>query len=117
MAHRFSYETLVGPIPEGLILDHLCRVRSCCNPSHSEAVTHRVNILRGDGITAINARKLFCKRGHPLFGENLRPQNPETRYGRICRACHRLSERRRRAKARQERLAGTGRPSISAASA
>jgi hypothetical protein len=47
MAHRFAYELLVGPIPEDLELDHLCRVRHCVNPAHLEPVTHRENILRG----------------------------------------------------------------------
>jgi hypothetical protein len=46
-AHRFSYELLVGPIPEGLQIDHLCRVPSCVRPSHLEPVTHRENGLRG----------------------------------------------------------------------
>lgn len=52
MAHRYAYETFVGPIPEGLLLDHLCRVRHCCNPFHAEPVTVRRNTLRGEGPTA-----------------------------------------------------------------
>ena len=47
LAHRLFYESLVGEIPAGLELDHLCRVHRCVNPSHLEAVTHRVNVLRG----------------------------------------------------------------------
>lgn len=46
-AHRLSYELFVGPIPDGYELDHLCRNRGCVNPAHLEAVTHRVNVLRG----------------------------------------------------------------------
>jgi hypothetical protein len=48
LVHRITYEELVGPIPEGLELDHLCRNRACCNPEHLEAVTHRVNVQRGE---------------------------------------------------------------------
>ncbi len=62
---------VVGQIPSGLTLDHLCRVRNCVNPAHLEPVTHRENTLRGDGVTAINARKTSCHRGHPFAGENL----------------------------------------------
>ena len=50
MAHRVVYELLVGPIPEGLILDHTCRNRGCCNPAHVEPVTTLVNTLRGDAV-------------------------------------------------------------------
>lgn len=47
MAHRFAYELLVGPIPDGLVIDHLCRVRLCVNPKHLEPVTAVENIKRG----------------------------------------------------------------------
>lgn len=50
MAHRLSYEAHVGPIPDGLLLDHLCRVRQCVNPAHLEPVTHQVNTLRGEAL-------------------------------------------------------------------
>lgn len=52
VAHRYAYEALVGPIPAGLLLDHRCRVRHCCNPYHTEPVTVRKNTLRGEGPTA-----------------------------------------------------------------
>src|SRR3954464_9159650 len=61
--HPWSYRFHVGEIPEGLVLDHLCRVRACVNPYHLEPVTHRVNILRGEGPAAVNARKIRCVRG------------------------------------------------------
>lgn len=63
-AHRFSYQEANGDIPDGLVLDHLCRNPACVNPQHLEAVTHKVNILRGVGLSAQNARKNKCKRGH-----------------------------------------------------
>src|SRR5437773_10375437 len=71
LAHRFAWILMIGEIPDGLTLDHLCRRTMCVNPAHLEPVTHRVNVLRGIGRTAINARKTHCKWGHPLSGENL----------------------------------------------
>lgn len=92
IAHRVSYEAFVGPIPEGLQIDHLCRVRACCNPEHLEAVTSRVNTLRGKGVSALNAVKTHCLNGHPLSGENLmlRADRPV----RNCRECSRVRFRR-----------------------
>lgn len=54
-AHRWSYEQLVGPIPHGLTLDHLCRVRNCVNPAHLEPVTRAVNISRRDTRGQVSA--------------------------------------------------------------
>ena len=66
-AHRFVYEALVGPVPDGLDLDHLCRNRACVNPDHLEPVTRRVNALRGAHPNVIVHRSGMCKRGlHPL---------------------------------------------------
>ena len=48
-AHRWMYERYIGPIPDGLDLDHLCRVRHCCNPGHLEPVTRKINLNRGAG--------------------------------------------------------------------
>ena len=92
-AHRLAYEAAVGPIPEGLTIDHLCRVRDCLNPAHMEPVTRGENVLRGDGITARNARKTHCHRGHPLNGENLDLCEPGHRR---CRQCRRDRDRNRR---------------------
>ena len=69
--HRVSYQVFNGEIPEGFTIDHICRVRSCINPDHLEAITQKENVLRGIGPTAINARKTHCIRGHKLEGENL----------------------------------------------
>jgi len=84
-AHRVVYEKLIGTIPEGMTLDHLCRNRSCVKPNHLEVTDMRTNVLRGFGATAINARKTKCKRGHLLRGKNVYwlPNGG----GRACRKC------------------------------
>lgn len=87
--HRLAYELLVGPIPAGLQIDHLCRNRRCCNPEHLEPVTGRENVRRAcEGQT-------HCAQGHPLAGRNLVIR---IRYGnerRLCRLCHIEWERQR----------------------
>jgi hypothetical protein len=84
-AHRICYEIYKGKIPKGLVLDHLCRVPSCVNPDHLEAVTMKVNILRGETITSMNSKKIHCLRGHKLSGKNLYHAPGDTR--RRCRLC------------------------------
>ena len=79
-AHRVSYELFVGPIPEGLTIDHLCRNRSCVNPKHLEPVTHAEDMARSAPAT-----KTHCKNGHPLSGPNLYVNATSGR--RQCRAC------------------------------
>lgn len=92
--HRFSYEQAMGEIPVGLTIDHLCRNQRCVNPLHLEAVTNKENILRGDGITAMEARKNKCLRGHPYTKENTyrRPGSDD----RQCRTCMRQRDSRRK---------------------
>lgn len=96
LAHRVAYELMVGPIPVGLTLDHLCRNRRCVNPGHLDPVSLAVNILRGIGPTADNARKSACIAGHPFDGSNT------YRLGsrRQCRACNRGAVGRYRARLR-----------------
>ena len=86
-AHRVAWELANGPVPDGLPLDHLCRNRACINVAHLEPVTHRVNILRGVGITAVNAAKTACISGHEYTPENTRIIRTGARIHRICRAC------------------------------
>lgn len=89
MAHLWAWEHLVGPIPAGLDLDHLCRVRRCVNPDHLDPVTRAENLARGATIPARNARKTHCLMGHEFTEAN----TYRHRGARYCRAC---LERRRR---------------------
>lgn len=94
-AHRYAYEALVGPIPDGMVIDHLCRNRQCVNPAHLEPVTHKTNLMRGHGTLArINAQKTHCNYGHELSGENLRLEHRAAGgVARICRECKRRVDR------------------------
>jgi hypothetical protein len=88
-AHRAMYEKLVGPIPDGLQLDHLCRVRACVNPDHLEPVTPAENLRRGAG----GRLRATCKRGHQLVPPNV---YVNARGGRQCRQCALVRASRRR---------------------
>lgn len=84
-AHRLAWILFRGPIPEGMQIDHLCRVTRCVNPLHLEPVTQRENIMRSPvAIAAVNARKTHCKRGHEFT-----PENTIVHCGgkRACRTC------------------------------
>lgn len=84
--HRVAYELLVGPIPDGLELDHTCEIRNCINPAHLEPTTQYVNNMRSNSVTAINRRKTHCTKGHPLEGQNLYEDPRGYRGCRTCRA-------------------------------
>ena len=90
--HRLMYEWFVGPIPDGMEMDHLCRNRACAAPAHLVAVTRRENLLRGETLTAAHAAKTHCPAGHPYDEANTyrRPGY----NGRTCRTCR--HERRTR---------------------
>lgn len=81
-AYRITYEEVKGHIPEGLEIDHLCKVPQCINPEHLEAVTHKVNMQRRFGID-------MCKRGHKLTEDNVYVGVKHTngRIGRQCKKC------------------------------
>lgn len=88
-AHRVMYTNMVGEIPKGLEIDHLCRVRRCINPAHLEAVTTAENVRRGAGVGVINALKTHCIRGHALSGYNCMTVAlpPKYKPERRCRTC------------------------------
>ena len=88
LAHRHMYERLVGPIPDGLVLDHLCRVRHCVNPAHLEAVTQRENLLRGEGVVGRNYRKTHCVNGHAFDDDNTIREADGSRRCVTCRRAH-----------------------------
>ena len=103
-AHVVAFTALVGPVPKGLELDHLCRVHCCCNPAHLEPVTHQENMRRGitgQASGAIQSAKTHCPSGHAYSGDNLivRPEG-----WRACRECNRrrLQRQRQRRKEMQQ---------------
>ena len=116
LAHRVSYEWNVGPIADGMTIDHLCHTRDatcpggpaclhrrCVRPDHLEVVTPRTNVLRAATVTGINAAKTHCDRGgHPLSGDNLYITSIG---GRSCRACMRENFRRWYARRKEKRAA------------
>ena len=101
LAHRISYETLCGDVPDGLQLDHLCRNRSCVNPTHLEPVTCRENLLRGDTFNAKNASKTICPLGHAYSGVYVDKRGHTLR---TCKKCRADREARRRERLRSQEV-------------
>lgn len=105
-AHVYAYELLVGVVPQGMIVHHKCENTRCVRPDHLEAIDQKTHILeRHNGVTAQNARKTHCPKGHPFVGDNLYIE--EQGGGRRCRICRREwrlnYERRRRQEMRDAR--------------
>lgn len=98
-AHRWAYEHWIGPVPDGLVMDHFaCDRRECVNPRHVRPATDQANLLRSATTWAtINGAKTHCQRGHEFTPENTR-RTPE---GRACRQCYRDYDRKRKRKARR----------------
>lgn len=96
-AHRLSYEVFIGPIPDSMVIDHLCENRKCVNPSHMIVATTRENVLRsGVSKAGVNSRKTHCQNGHEFTVENTyyRPKS-DGKIWRTCRKCAAIRERKR----------------------
>lgn len=101
LAHRVAWIALVSQIPAGLVIDHRCRNRRCCNPEHLQVVTQQVNAaigLTGLATGARNRAKTHCRKGHQYSGDNLYVH--PTSKARVCRECVRASQRRTLERAR-----------------
>src|SRR5215472_7738905 len=82
--HRFMWSLFNGPIPDDFQIDHICRVRCCCNPEHLEPVTNLENCARGERATAT-----MCFRGH-LMSDAYWRKGRKDRYQRVCRTCEQI---------------------------
>lgn len=86
LAHRLSYREFVGALDPTLEIDHLCRNRRCVRPAHLEQVTCRINLLRGDTVTAYRAAQTHCHKGHSFDERNTKIRANGTRNCRACEA-------------------------------
>lgn len=98
LAHRYSYELFVGPIPDDLQIDHLCGVKRCVNPAHLEAVTRKENLRRRDLAYGILSAVTACPQGHPYDDANTYRHASGRRQ---CRACSRERAQRNRERKKQ----------------
>jgi hypothetical protein len=100
------YELLIGPVAQGLDMDHLCRVHACCNPEHLEPVTHAENVRRGRAVDVarrLAASRTHCANGHPYEDDNFRINTRGPKKGRRrCLVCARALNRKYRAAQRVE---------------
>jgi hypothetical protein len=101
-AHVVAWEAINGPVPSGLVLDHLCRIRLCVRMTHSEPVTQRVNILRGIGVAAQAAKREHCPQGHRLDANNVYIEQAHYGPKRHCVTCRHQRDRQRDPVARLE---------------
>lgn len=97
-AHRLAWEILRSPIPDGLTIDHLCKVKCCVNPDHMEVVSSVENTLRAETWSGRNSRRTACPSGHPYVGDNIKWQEGR----RYCRECQRKYGRERGRRLRRE---------------
>jgi hypothetical protein len=98
-AHVFAYQTLRGPVPEGLVIDHLCRTKRCVRPDHLDPVTQQLNVIRGDVARVL--RENTCRHGHEYTPENT---HINRKGAKVCRICMRASQARYRAKVRGQSM-------------
>lgn len=93
LAHRWAWEFLVGSIPDGLQVDHLCRNHLCVNPDHFDLVVQPINMFRGNGPSARNARKTACpKCGGAYTVQDRKDRKNPMRYCRPCRNAYQLAK-------------------------
>lgn len=97
LAHRLALHLAGRPVPESMTVDHLCRNRACLNPDHLEVVSLVINVMRGDGFYAMNARKTHCAHGHEFTPENTGTRTTKAGTARYCKACVRMRQKQRRA--------------------